>query len=67
MALFTIAEDVGHHVGNRTCPECLEGYPERCKCGGLIHAAVGDEDTEGNVALTTACDRCGRSEEDQAP
>jgi hypothetical protein len=28
-----------------------------------MHAAVGDEDLEGNPTLITACDVCGRSED----
>ncbi len=67
MTLFTVAEDVGHHVGDWLCPECTEGYPERCKCGGLIHAADGGGDPDGNVEIATRCDHCGRTEDDQAP
>jgi hypothetical protein len=64
--VFTVGEEPGHHVADRACPLCLEGYPEPCPCGGLIHAAgvlgVEDEDDEGPP--TTRCDRCGRSEDD---
>jgi len=49
MTLFTVGEE----------------YPEPCRCGGLMHAAGGAEkDTDGNVLLTTRCDRCGRSEDE---
>jgi hypothetical protein len=64
MAFFAVAEEVNHHVGDRTCPECWEEYPEPCRCGGLIHAAGSDEeDPDGNVWLITRCDQCGASEE----
>ena len=26
------------------CPECSESYPERCRCGGLVHASDATED-----------------------
>ena len=67
MELFTVAEEGTHHVGDLQCPACWEKYPEPCRCGGLIHAAGGDEvNADGNVVLTTRCDQCGRSEEDLA-
>jgi hypothetical protein len=63
MTLFAVGEESNHHIGNVQCPECWEEYPEPCRCGGLMHAAGGaEEDTDGNVLLTTRCDRCGRSE-----
>jgi hypothetical protein len=64
MTLFTVGEEPNHHIGDLQCPECWEEYPEPCRCGGLMHAAGGaEEDTDGNVLLTTCCDRCGRSED----
>jgi len=61
--VFTLAE-VNHRVGNRACPACEETYPEPCPCGGLIHATVtADEDIDGNPLVATACDVCGRSED----
>jgi len=64
MRLFTVGEEATHEVDNPGCPECWEDYPEPCSCGGLIHAAGGtEEDEDGNVVLTTQCDRCGRSED----
>jgi hypothetical protein len=64
MALFTVADEPNHHVGDRECAECWEAYPTPCRCGGLMHAAGGEaEDEDGNVWLTTKCDQCGRSEE----
>lgn len=65
MALFTIADEVNHRIGDPGCPECWEAYPEPCRCGGLMHAAsAGAEDADGNILLVTMCDRCGRSAED---
>ena len=60
MALFTVGEAVNHRAGDPQCPECAEDYPECCRCGGLIHAAAGETDVEGNPVLATLCDTCGR-------
>jgi hypothetical protein len=63
--VFSVGEERTHVVGDRECPDCWESYPVPCPCGGLIHAAGEDEDTEGaEVPATTRCDRCGRSEEE---
>jgi len=64
MTLFSVGEEANHHGGDPACPECWEEYPEPCPCGGLIHAAAGEEDEEGNVVLATLCDQCGRTEEE---
>jgi hypothetical protein len=61
--VFTLGTDTDHTVGDHGCPACPEDYPEPCRCGGLIHATTGDEDVDGNPALITACDVCGRSED----
>ncbi|HEY7515759.1 MAG TPA: hypothetical protein VIC87_14830 [Vicinamibacteria bacterium] len=61
---FTVGAETLHLAGDPACPECLEEYPERCRCGGLIHAASGELDPEGDEVPITACDRCGRSEEE---
>ena len=62
--LFTLGAEDNHTVGDHACPACLENYPEPCRCGGLVHATAGEEqDTEGNPVLVTACDVCGRSED----
>jgi hypothetical protein len=54
-----------HIVGNENCTEgwcaSLE-YPKKCKCGGLIHADFGDEDSDCNYWLYTKCDKCGEEE-----
>jgi hypothetical protein len=61
---FSLGPEDHHAVGDHGCPACLENYPEPCRCGGLMHAApTGDEDTDGNPAVVTACDVCGRSED----
>jgi hypothetical protein len=61
--LFTLGADDHHAVADPGCPACPESYPEPCPCGGLMHAATGDADVEGNPVLLTACDVCGRSED----
>jgi hypothetical protein len=64
MNLFTVGQEMTHRVGDPACAECWEEYPEACPCGGLVHAAGGEEeDEDGNVLLTTRCDRCGCSED----
>jgi hypothetical protein len=62
--LFTIGEETLHVVGDRQCPECADEYPEPCRCGGMIHAARGEQDAEGTEWPMTRCDVCGRSEEE---
>ena len=62
--LFAIGDEALHMVGDAACPECPEEYPEPCRCGGLIHAAAGEEDAGGTEWLTTRCDLCGRAHED---
>lgn len=60
---FTFGAEVDHTIADHGCPACPESYPEPCRCGGLVHAAAGDADVEGNPTLLTACDICGRSED----
>jgi hypothetical protein len=60
---FTLGADVEHTIADHECQSCPESYPEPCRCGGLVHAAIGDADVEGNPTLLTACDVCGRSED----
>ena len=67
MKLFTVGTAVNHHVGDAQGPECWELYPEPCRCGGLMHAATGEEeDLDGSAVVSTRCDQCGRSDEDLA-
>ncbi len=67
MELFTLGLEVNHRIGDHTCPSCEDEYPEPCRCGGLVHAAAtADEDAEGNPVVITACDSCGRSEDQLA-
>ncbi len=65
MMLFKLGEEIDHRGDDLECPECYEEYPEPCPCGGLIHAAAGEIDAEGNPTLLTQCDRCGRSEDEE--
>lgn len=46
-------------------PEVPEEYPETCSCGGLIHAAGGEQDETGTEWPLARCDQCGRSEEER--
>jgi hypothetical protein len=62
--VFTIGEELLHVAGDASCPQCLEGYPEGCPCGGLMHAEQGDTDAEGTDWPATRCDACGRSKDD---
>ncbi len=61
--LFTLGDQI-HREGDLGCPACTEGYPERCPCGGFMHAT--EVATEEDVAVMplTQCDRCSRSKED---
>ena len=51
-----------HQVGKKDCEDCWGNYPKDCECGGLIHAAFGDENSDGDYWLYTKCDKCGESE-----
>ena len=42
---------------------CAAGYPTRCVCGGLMHAAAAAEE-ESEAIVSTQCGKCGRSEDD---
>lgn len=53
-----------HEEGNKNCPSCWFGYPVACECGGLIHAAFGDENEEGDWWLIYKCDKCGEDYEE---
>jgi hypothetical protein len=50
-----------HEVGNTDCDEgwCGNSFPYPCKCGGLIHADFGDENSDGDYWLYKKCDKCG--------
>lgn len=61
---FVIGDEAAPIEGDAQCQECLEGYPEPCPCGGLIHAAAGEADETGTDWPLTRCDRCGRAEEE---
>ena len=54
-----------HESGNKNCREgwCdgIHGFPCPCKCGGLIHADFGDEDSDCNYWLHKKCDNCGEN------
>lgn len=56
-----------HEIGDEDCCEgwCGGGsyYPKECKCGGLIHADLGDENNGGDYWLYTKCDCCGEPED----
>jgi hypothetical protein len=67
METFSMGDDLIHRRGDAECPGCAAEFPEPCRCGGLVHAAAGEqEDADGNFLLSTRCDRCGRSDEDLA-
>jgi hypothetical protein len=67
METFSMGDDIRHRKGDAQCPGCAAQFPEPCQCGGLVHATAGEEeDDEGNFALSTRCDQCGRSDEDLA-
>ena len=69
MVLFAVAEEINHRIGDPKCPECWEEYPEPCKCGGLIHAACGEEeDADGRECrCTPSRDRLARQHAEASP
>jgi hypothetical protein len=63
MGDFTLAERV-HRRGDARCPGCLATFPERCRCGGFVHATGLPEAAEPAAPPVTQCDQCGRSSGD---
>ena len=63
MANPFLLEDQVHDGDDPECSVCAAGYPTRCACGGLIHAAAEAEE-ESEAIVSTQCNRCGRSEDD---
>lgn len=59
---FLLADQI-HDGDDPECSVCAPGYPTRCTCGGLIHAAA-DAEEESEAIVTTQCGKCGRSEDD---
>lgn len=62
-----------HEVGNPNCKAdmcgcygAMSGYPDKCPCGGLIHAQFRDEyldPVNGDMVVAdTKCDQCGKAE-----
>ncbi len=43
-----------HHC---QCCTCMEGYPKKCDCGGLIHVEKTESDIFGSL-LVFRCDNC---------
>jgi hypothetical protein len=76
MASVFVLDDQTHVGADRQCPACASDYPQPCRCGGLMHGASADAVAEGSettgaiegagAAVSTRCDVCGRSEDDQA-
>lgn len=44
-----------HQIGQSSCDECLSGYPRKCRCGGMIHAEFGGQNSPSKYL----CDKCG--------
>ena len=57
-----------HRLDDDPCSRCWEGWPRRCRCGGLIHGAI-VENAENVAALVLRCSGCGEmaKEPDQEP
>ncbi len=53
-----------HEISNKECSDCWQGYPVPCKCGGLVHAQFGDENSDGDYWLEKFCDVCGSDYEE---
>jgi hypothetical protein len=57
-----LLEDQIHDADDLECSVCAAGYPTRCVCGGLMHAAA-EVDEESETVMSTQCGKCGRSED----
>jgi hypothetical protein len=54
-----------HRSGDSNCPQCWDGHPHKCKCGGLIHCEYDGEDPDGLYRLACVCDVCGPDYEEE--
>jgi hypothetical protein len=52
-----------HAVGNKDCDVgwcVVEGFPQLCSCGGLVHGAFGEfNKEEWCFWIALKCDKCG--------
>lgn len=47
-----------HEMDSENCKACWDGFPTKCKCGGLVHAELFDEDYD-NLYFCYECNKCG--------
>ena len=64
MSFITVHEsNAQHRVGNADCEEGWCGsywpHPHDEDCDGLVHAARGDENGDGDYWIYELCDKCG--------
>ena len=55
MSNFISINNSKHQIGQSSCDECLNGYPRKCRCGGMIHAEYGGQNSPSKYI----CDKCG--------
>jgi len=48
-----------HSIGDPYCNGCFGGWPEKCKCGGLIHSQFWDYGAGWEPLVKHKCDSCG--------
>ena len=59
MSISAHPEFIHTHQAGSDCPACWDGFPRPCRCGGQIHAELGDENAGGDYWLRRWCSACG--------
>ena len=59
MSVSAHPEFIHVHRADAPCAACWRGFPRPCRCGGQIHAELGDESASGDYWLRRWCAECG--------
>lgn len=49
----------GHILNDKHCKYCSEGFPQRCQCGGMLHASIHITGSNGRIQISK-CNKCGK-------
>ena len=67
MSLSTHPQFLQMHQLDARCGGCWTSFPRPCRCGGQIHAEVGDENATGDIWLRRWYSKCGIDWDDPIP
>ena len=59
MSMSTHPQFLQVHQPDARCVGCWRSFPRPCRCGGQIHAELGDESAAGDFWLRRWCSNCG--------